>query len=83
MDEKNEEFNSEETPEDAEIRYLEQKLFAGKYKGEKGKKKLEKEWAEKDAMLLIHVSVDVLDGTIQLKKWNTTIPLNFQWNVDC
>ena len=48
LDEKNEEFNQEETPEDAEIRYLEQKLFAGKYKGEKGKKKLEKEWAEKD-----------------------------------
>ena len=36
-------------PEDAEIAYLERKLFSGKkYRGEKGKKKLAKEWVEKD-----------------------------------
>ena len=42
------EDESEDDPEDAEIRYLEQKLFSGKYRGTKGKKKLEKEWTEKD-----------------------------------
>jgi len=46
--EEEEEEEEEESPEDAEIRYLEQKLFSGKYKGDKGKKKLAKEWEEKD-----------------------------------
>ena len=38
----------EHSPEDEEIAYLEKKLFSGKYKGSKGRKKLEREWVEKD-----------------------------------
>ena len=35
-------------PEDVEIEYLEKKLFSGKYKGDKGRRRLAKEWIEKD-----------------------------------